>query len=83
MVPATSIPYTCIQVRLVRLNLKSFQELNIFTEPVGVKKPTFASDDKIHSFERVQSFSIALLCEVQAYPVATIRYDEYFEKEKW
>jgi len=43
-------------------------------EPVGVKKPTFASDDKIHSFERVQYSNIALLCEVQAYPIATIRY---------
>jgi len=44
--------------------------------PVGVKKPTFASDDKIHSFERVQYFNIALLCEVQAYPIATIRYSK-------
>jgi len=43
-------------------------------EPVGVKKPTFTSDDKIHSFERELYSNIALLCEVQAYPIATIRY---------
>lgn len=40
----------------------------------------FASDDKIHSFERVQYSDIALLCEVQAYPIATIRYDKSFQK---
>jgi len=48
-------------------------------EPVGVKKPTFANDDKIHSFERVQYSNIALLCEVQAYPIATIRYSKCFK----
>ncbi|XP_060864209.1 cell adhesion molecule Dscam2 isoform X25 [Metopolophium dirhodum] len=51
----------------------------VITEPVGVKKPTFASDDKIHSFERVQYSNIALLCEVQAYPIATIRWYKFIE----
>lgn len=46
---------------------------------MGVKKPTFANDDKIHSFERVQYSDIALLCEVQAYPIANIWYDEFFK----
>lgn len=47
-------------------------------EPVGVKKPTFASDDKIHSFERLQYSNIGLLCEVQSYPIATIWYSKWF-----
>lgn len=40
----------------------------------------FANDDKIHSFERIQYSNIALSCEVQAFPIATIRYDKSF---KW
>lgn len=50
---------------------------------MGVKKPTFASDDKIHSFERIEYSDVALLCEVQAYPIATIRYEIISTEDKY
>ncbi len=42
-------------------------------EPVGSKAPTFSTEYKSFTFEKVVGQSFGLLCQAQAYPVPLIR----------
>lgn len=45
----------------------------IYTEPVGSKAPTLASDLKIMGYERSKEHSFALLCPAQGFPFPSFR----------
>lgn len=44
-------------------------------EPVGSKAPTFSTASKSSTFIQNSGVDLALLCQVQAFPVPLIRYD--------
>lgn len=49
-------------------------------EPVGAKAPTFATDLQTVAFTRRIHQSFGLLCQAQAYPVPSFRYNEFLNK---
>ncbi|XP_049833934.1 Down syndrome cell adhesion molecule-like protein Dscam2 isoform X21 [Schistocerca gregaria] len=51
----------------------------VITEPVGVKAPKFASDDKINSFVRHVGEGYALLCQAQGNPMPNFRWYKYID----
>ncbi|XP_068085343.1 cell adhesion molecule Dscam1 [Anabrus simplex] len=51
----------------------------VITEPVGTKKPKFATDDKVNSFERNFGQGFALLCQAQGHPVPVFRWYKFID----
>lgn len=54
--------------------------LFLILEPVGAKAPTFATDLQTVAFTRRIHQSFGLLCQAQAYPVPSFRYNEFLNK---
>lgn len=51
----------------------SLTKVNIPTEPVGAKRPSFSSNMKGTWFLRKTGEGFGILCQAQAYPVPTFR----------
>lgn len=47
--------------------------LDLNTEPVGLKPPTFSSDSVSTHFKKKAGHPLALLCQGQAYPVPSFK----------
>lgn len=43
-------------------------------EPVGLKPPTFSSDSEISRFKKKFGYTLALLCQAQAFPVPSFKW---------
>nr|XP_017031897.1 Down syndrome cell adhesion molecule-like protein Dscam2 isoform X3 [Drosophila kikkawai] len=59
--------------------LHSTSHIQLFTEPIGARAPTFSTDSNIFSYTRPVGHSFALLCQAQAYPVPLMRWYKFIE----
>ncbi|XP_058804461.1 cell adhesion molecule Dscam2 isoform X16 [Phymastichus coffea] len=51
----------------------------VITEPIGVKAPNFASDDRSSSFLRLTKDPVVLQCPAQGFPVPMFRWYKFIE----